>query len=146
MHFGAPWDRIGSPWVIDRLLAFWHYLNIFLCFLSEFTGQVTAKIGWNDSRVQTGDIFMPWHPKLKEFRWFQCTWMKHRHHRYIICALATVQDHVLNNLNKLDLPVGLIYSLLEWLVTVTCCVFKYFRLILKPEKVHGPPGVQPEIS
>jgi len=44
------------------------------------------------------------------------------------------------------LPVGLIYSLLEHLIIVTCCVFRYFVFILKPEKVHSPPGVQVEIS
>jgi len=34
----------------------------------------------------------------------------------------------------------MIYSLLEPLVIVTCCVFKYFRFILKVEKVHSPAG------
>jgi len=28
-------------------------------FLSEFTGQFAAKIGWNDLKVWSGDIFMP---------------------------------------------------------------------------------------
>jgi len=36
--------------------------------------------------------------------------------------------------------------MLEHLITVTCCVFKYFRLVLKLEKVHSPPGAQPDIS
>jgi len=51
-----------------------------------------------------------------------------------------------DDLNKLGLPVGLIYHLLEHLTVVTCCVFKYFTFILNSEKVHDPPGVQPEIS
>jgi len=38
------------------------------------------------------------------------------------------------------------YSLLEHLIIVTNCVFKYFRSIWKLEKVYGPPGAQPEIS
>ena len=40
----------------------------------------------------------------------------------------------------------MIYSLLGPLVIVTCCVFKYFRFLLKPEKVHSPPGAELEIS
>jgi len=40
----------------------------------------------------------------------------------------------------------MIYSLLGPLVLVTCCVFKYFRFILKAEMVHSPPGAQPEVS
>jgi len=69
--------------------------------------------------------------------------MNHRHCRYISCAVATL---VLNDLNKLGLPVDLMYSLLEHLIRVKCCIFKYFRFILKLEKVHSPPGVQLEIS
>jgi len=56
-----------------------------------------------------------------------------------------------DDMNKLGFPVGLIYSLLEHLIIVTCCVFKYFRFVLNPKRfkhsnIHGPPGVQPEIS
>ena len=40
----------------------------------------------------------------------------------------------------------MIYSLLRCLIVVTCCVSKYFRFILKPERVQGPPGAQLEIS
>jgi len=40
----------------------------------------------------------------------------------------------------------MIYGLLGPLIIVTCCVFKYFIFILKLEKVHSPPGAQPESS
>jgi len=36
-------------------------------------------------------------------------------------------------------------SLLEHLIIVKCCAFKYFRLVLKLEKVHSS-GAQMEIS
>jgi hypothetical protein len=42
--------------------------------------------------------------------------------------------------------VGVLYSLLKHMILVTCCVFKYFKFVLKPEKVHSPPGLQSEIS
>jgi len=36
--------------------------------------------------------------------------------------------------------------MLEHLLIVKCCVFKYFRFLLKLKKVHSPPGAQLEIS
>ena len=40
----------------------------------------------------------------------------------------------------------MVYSPFGCLIIVTYCIFKYFGFILKPQKLHSPPGAQPEIS
>src|ERR1700678_3180 len=78
--------------------------------------------------------------------------LSHRHCKYVICALASVS--YLSTLVLLGFPAGLsrflselaVHSLLQHLFITTCCVSTYFRLVLKPEKVHSPSqGAQPEI-